>query len=213
VPAGIAGKAIDKPLAAYGLIAQLATVIAHVIRVLDAKYIVVLHDVRAIFGIGAEEGMSEVFAVRLRVTFAVLALNLVDCAHGEHRRHLLKIDAYRVRHAGMSIQAILLESLAVLLLGAGLIENAELLLAEIGTEKAVGTALEIPRECAVRAGLAPIEVERALTACGEEAFVQKFALVDPQAVDAVAVLRRVGAVHAILFIVTAEGEVAVFIRE
>lgn len=83
----------------------------------------------------------------------------------------------------------------------GLVENVILFVPEVCGKKAVSASFKIKGKVALLAVFAVVEVDRAVTIFGKEAFVAKFALVQPHEIHAVFVFGRVVAVEAVFFVV------------
>jgi len=93
------------------------------------------------------------------------------------------------------------------------IEDAVLLLSQVGAEEAVSASLEFSGKRGVPGVFAMIEEEGVIAVLGEEALVAELAFIEPETIETVAILRGVRTVEAVLFVVAPEGQVAVLVGE
>ncbi len=75
------------------------------------------------------------------------------------------------------------------------------------------TAFHVDGKRAVGAVRTVVQEQRTVAVFGKRAFVEKLAPVDPEAIDAIVVLRRVRAVETVFLIMTPEGEVTILVGE
>lgn len=213
VPARVADDAVEEAETANRLVQTFTAIVAHVINIKRAVCAVHLHAVSAIFAVRSVEALPHVLAVAQRIPLAVLALHEIASANGKATRQFRSVRAFCIFESGKCRKTQLIEDLAIFLLTLLLVEDAEFLLSQVRGEQTMGAAFEITREKTFLAVFAMIEEGGCVTILAEHRFVQQFAAVGPQAIDAIFVLRGIGSIETIFFVVTSSGQITILVCE